>query len=105
MSSNRAGVMTSCPLVGETAPLCRMSAAEHLVLWQQLFQALPQAAFAFVMAFAVILLSALALHYRDAVPALSGAYRRYTRDHPNLAAFDCFRLAVSDGILHPRLYI
>lgn len=104
MSPDRAGVMAPCLFHVETSSPCQMSAARHRALWQQLSEVLPAAEVASLVAFIAILATAIVLRRRDDVSALSGAYRRYTREHPDINIFDVFRRAVSDGTLHPRLY-
>lgn len=99
MRTDKMGQMSDC-LFGNGEVFCRMGVFEHLVRFQQAFAGLPVR---------VILLLAVFLIW-----SLSGAktkvftqdseifYVKSTQD-PNFV-FDIFLLALSDGIVQPKLY-
>lgn len=97
------GMMATCPLMGSPAAICQMNVAEHLSSWRALFAPVPET-LAFILLLVVAGYSA-SVFYVNARPLLSNLIRSEQRTrNSSLSLFLPLRLALSRGILHPKLY-
>ena len=98
--------MSGCPLMAQSASLCRMSPIEHLALWQRLFSALPQRALLLVVV--GFLLSAFLPRRAESMLTtreLGAPYQAYQRSVLTVISLDPLKSAFSQGILHPKIYL
>ena len=95
--------MSDCFMPGMTV-LCNMSPLEHMTQWQHLFTALPiqLGALALLLLMALFLTGVVA-RLRLFLPS-SPPIRSFHRDRYKYVVFDPFRLAMSRGIIHPKVF-
>ena len=96
--------MSGCPLMAQAATLCGMGRAEHIVLWQRLFNAVPQRAVVLMLSFLALSVVLFRLRsssvYPEAYQAQPQSYRRLALA---FAPLEPLRYAFSQGILHPKI--
>lgn len=93
--------MAGCPFM-ETGALCQMTVSEHLRAWESLFVAVthPELLLSLLLVFSISVFIAVTL---TGPPEFLTAIDRY-RHRPDLALFKPLLLALSDGIIQPKLY-
>lgn len=93
--------MAGCPFM-ETGSLCQMTITEHLRVWESLFVAVthPELLLSLLLIFGVVAFFAVTL---TGPPQAVVAVDRY-RHRPDLALIKPLLLALSDGIIQPKLY-
>ena len=101
MMTDGQGHMANCPLMVGTASLCSMNIFEHLSRWQSIFTTLVPTSLTLLLA-----LSALSL-----IILRTGASSRFLFNNKRFilhqiiaGSFNPLRLALSRGILHPKIY-
>lgn len=102
MSMDDNGNMSDCPFTDAVA-LCPMSFSEHIAIFQSTFRAIPSKTLLFLVLASLLL---LALHSKIS-PKDYPSYTRlkfFFKDKPELPIFNKLLLALSDGILQPKLY-
>lgn len=105
METNQEGEMSGCIFAGEAA-ICKMSAVEHISLWQSMFAALPQELALLIMTL-IILVAVLVIRQHSLSlfdKKIISEWRLYLTQHIDLPLFNPVRRAFSKGILHPRIY-
>lgn len=101
MGTDDMGQMSDCPFINGGA-LCQMSMFEHLISFQQAFTSIP------VRIVTILLLVSLILFLADKKTKVfvSNSRSLYLESIRNSSSvFNVFLLALSDGIVQPKLYI
>lgn len=90
-------------------PCCDVGVDDHMELWKSTLVGIPQSLQDILTLFAVSLVVAFAFSEFFVTPRIdvnlfAVRYRQYTREHPDIALFDPFRLAFARGILHGKAF-
>ncbi len=106
MTMHKDGKMSNCPfMMNNSSSLCQMSVTEHMQKWQEMFAAIVSQASSFLLIYLVLFISfAYTLTQFTLAPPLTQIFQRYSKEHPDIRAFNPLLLAFSNGILHPKLY-
>lgn len=105
MEMDAVGKMDGCIFTGETA-LCNMSVTEHISQWQNLFTAIPHKAVELLLALSLAMAAFLLIGHRPHLQdKLRYAKERlYIKLRPALNIVNPLELALSRGILNPKIY-
>lgn len=101
MSMDKNGNMSDCPFA-DTAAICPMSFAEHIAIFQSNFRAIPSKATLFT----ILAPAFLAVLYFGAIPRIyspPAPLKLFAKNHLELP-INKLLLALSDGIIQPKLY-
>ncbi len=104
MPTDKHGMMSNCPFMAKTSSLCDMNAADHIGKWQQLFTSLQISIFLLLLIIASSLIYFFIKMQSDHQTSSSFWYRYYKDKNPELKLYNYLLLALSDGIIHPKLY-
>ncbi len=102
MHMNDDGSMSGCPFMGQ-ALLCQMSVFEHIAKFQSLFTAVVQNnLIAFLAAILITIFTTIIGHLLfTTAPPKQLAYANHA---PQGVTFNKILLAISDGIIQPKLF-
>lgn len=96
------GNMSDCPFT-DAVTLCPMSFSEHIAVFQSTFRAIPYKTFLFLILATIFLLTPHPkVGPRDYLSDIRLKF--FFKDKPELLIFNKLLLALSDGILQPKLY-
>lgn len=100
------GTMGTCPLMGNSAVLCGMTASEHVSIWQRMFSAMPVGKVFMVLAalLAAYLFTMFLNNLAKRRDSFAVLYRFYRQEHPDSKLFNYLNVLFSRGILQPILY-
>ncbi|MDP3696893.1 MAG: hypothetical protein Q8R55_02565 [Candidatus Taylorbacteria bacterium] len=101
MRMDENGDMSHCPLMNSAA-ICQMSFSEHIVIFQSIFMATPSRV---VLSLILVLAFLLTLRSKP-IPRIYSPPRLllFLRNNPEPFFANKLLLALSDGILQPKLY-
>ena len=102
MQMNDDGSMSDCPFM-EQASLCQMSVFEHIAKFQSIFAAAVQNNLIAFLAAIIIAIFSIIVGYLLFVPA-PPKQLVYASDQPQGITFNKILLALSDGIIQPKLF-
>ena len=94
------GDMTGCPFMGMDA-ICQMGLFEHIRIFQGMFVGIPAKSISFATALFLAIVS-LAITFRINAPP--SRIRFLVKENLRLLNFNRILLALSDGIVQPKLY-
>ena|SRR3989338_7892036 len=100
MQMDKDGNMSDCPFMGMDA-ICQMDIFEHIGAFQNVFTVIPGKSILFVIVLALVLVS-LAIKRQSGIPPDN--LRFFTRESLRLPNFNKILLALSDGVIQPKLY-
>ncbi len=106
MTMQKDGKMSNCPfMMNNSSSFCQMSVAEHIQKWQEMFAAIAsrQISISFILA-ALLIPFIYSLTQLTLAPPLTQIFQRYSKEHPDIRAFNPLLSAFSNGILHPQVY-
>lgn len=91
--------------ISSTLPVCQMPLTAHLTKWRQALEA----TFSQIYAMSRILIAigvslAFSLMQYTLAPPLMLAFKRYKEKNPDTRLFNQLLLAISNGIVQPKLY-
>lgn len=96
------GNMSDCPFIN-TVTICPMGFFEHISIFQNHFRAIPSGSLLLTI---MVLAFLLVLHHKT-IPKnnlIKIGLKFFFKDKPELPIFNKLLLALSDGILQPKLY-
>ena len=94
------GNMSDCPFTGADA-ICQMGIFEHIGIFQHMLIGIPSKSILFTITLALALIS-LAVIQKSAIPP--DKIRFFIKEGLILPNFNKILLALSDGIIQPKLY-
>ncbi len=102
MHTDDKGNMSDCPFLNSTS-ICQMSFSEHMATFQGMFRAVPVKAT--LLSILILALSSI-LYFKDTISiySLSVQVRSFVKNNPELLTTNKLLLALSDGIIQPKLY-
>ena len=102
MRMNEKGNMSDCPFAN-TATICPMTLFEHIGIFQSTFRAIPSKA----VLSAMLALAFLLMIFPKTIPNIyspQNSLNLFIRNTPERPIYNKLLLALSDGILQPKLY-
>lgn len=106
MHSDSRGKMLDCPLMQHVSSMCPMDAVEHIAAWQRIFTVRPQNDTMTRMLWLlgiVFVVSLIEEVIRNAVLFFE-RYKHYQQERVAAGPVGYFLLAISNGIVQPKLY-
>src|SRR3989338_7709961 len=100
MQMDKDGSMSDCPFMNATS-ICQMSFSEHIEVFQNMFSGV-QARSILVYIFFIFLIFPFSMIPKGNSPP--NTVRLFTKEYPRLYNFNKILLALSDGIIQPKLY-
>lgn len=95
------GNMSDCPFMGMNA-ICQMGIFEHIGIFQSMFMGIPAKSILFAIIFALVFISLVGIRGGG---ILSDKPRLFIKTSLQLPIFNKILLALSDGIIQPKLYV
>lgn len=102
MTMDPNGNMSDCPFANAAA-ICPMSFTEHIAIFQGTFRVIPPK----IILFTILVMTFFLIAYSKVIPrnySLLTKSKLFPEDKLELHIFNNFILALSDGIVQPRLY-
>jgi|SRR3989344_2289197 len=100
MHTDDKGNMSDCPFMGVDA-ICQMGIFEHIGTFQSMFTGIPGKSILITIILALVLVS-LPVIQRSGIPPDN--IRFFTKESLQLPTFNKILLALSDGIIQPKLF-
>ncbi len=100
MQMDKDGNMSDCPFMGMNA-ICQMGASEHIGAFQNMFSGVQTRSALVSILFIFLALSSLMIPKGNSPPNMVGLL---IKECPHLYNFNKILLALSDGIIQPKIY-
>ena len=107
MSFDMEGKMINCPFMDDSSSICNMTFAEHMNDWQRSFTATPHKNSLLSLFLLLVVVQCMGIILGiTLLNQMSGSQIRpyFYRHRPEIKLFDTLALALSQGIIQPKIY-